>query len=212
MIVAIDAGHGGHDGGAYGGFSKEKDIALTVSKLVAEFLQPHCKPFLTRENDVFLSLATRPTMANNVNADAFVSIHCNSADNASASGWEIFTTRGQNNSDKLAEAVGLRYGAANPNLKARFDESDGDLDKEANFAVIRGTNCPSCLVELGFISNQAEELILNNTQFQRDSAEAIALGVLDFLGIKTESVYVDSEPTLEDRVTSLEARLARAGF
>lgn len=196
-------------------FSKEKDIALIVAKLVADQLRPYCKPFLTRSDDTFLSLSTRPTMANNVKADAFVSIHCNSADNANARGWEVFTTRGQNRSDDLATCIGERYRSANPDLKTRFDESDGDLDKEANFAVIRGTDCPSCLMELGFISNSNEELLLNNAQFQRDAAKAIAQGILDFMGIEvgSEDVPSNQKPvTIEDRVAAIERRLDDAGL
>lgn len=213
--IAIDAGHGGHDGGAYGLFSKEKDIVLIVAKLVADQLRPYCKPFLTRSDDTFLSLSTRPTMANNIKADAFVSIHCNSADNASARGWEVFTTRGQNRSDDLATCIGERYRSANPDLKTRFDESDGDLDKEANFAVIRGTDCPSCLMELGFISNSDEELLLNNAQFQRGAAKAIAHGILDFLGIEIGSEDTPSsqnQASLECRVAAVERRLDEAGM
>ena len=211
--VAIDAGHGGHDGGAYGEYSKEKDIALSVSLLVAEYLKPYVKPFLTRSTDVFLSLSTRPTMSNNVKASAFVSIHCNSADNASATGWEVFTTPGQNNSDLLADAVGRRYGAANPDLKTRFDTSDGDIDKEANFAVIRGTNCPSCLFELGFISNKNEEILLNNPHYQKDSAKAIAYGILDYMGIEVDGCEpVEVTRTMEQRVEDIERRLDEAGL
>ena len=212
--VTIDAGHGGDDGGAYGSFSKEKNVALTVSLLVAEYLAPYVKPFLTRSTDVFLSLSTRPTMSNNVKASAFVSIHCNSADNANARGWEIFTTPGQNNSDTLATAIGERYGATNPDMRKRFDESDGDLDKEANFAVIRGTNHPSCLVELGFISNKDEETLLNSKEFQEDSAHAIASGILDFMGINPDigKPAIELKPTLEDRISSIEQRLDEAGI
>ena len=215
--VAIDAGHGDHDGGAYGSYSKEKDIALAVSLLVAEELKPYVTPFLTRSDDTFLSLSTRPDLANNANSSAFVSIHCNSADNENARGWEIFTTPGQNNSDKLATAIGVKYGKANPNMKKRVDESDGDLDKEANFAVIRGTACPSCLVELGFISNKDEETLLNYRQFQQESARAIAHGVLDYLGI-TYNVGVPAAPivatpaTTEERLTDIERRLDNAGL
>jgi len=211
--VAIDAGHGGHDGGAYGAYSKEKDIALSVSLLVAEYLRPYVKPFLTRSTDVFLSLSTRPTMANNAKASAFVSIHCNSANNENARGWEVFTTPGQNNSDLLATAIGERYGAANPDLKTRFDESDGDIDKEVNFAVIRGTECPSCLLELGFISNAGEEALLNNEQYQRASAKAIAYGVLDSMGIEVSgSEHVVVSRTIEQRIEDIERRLDEAGL
>jgi N-acetylmuramoyl-L-alanine amidase len=182
-VVVIDPGHGDHDGGAYGSYSKEKDIVLKVSKLIAEILSPYVTPFLTRDDDTFLSLSTRPDLANAAKANRFISIHCNAADNDSARGWEVFTTPGQNNSDKLATAIGIRYSEVNPSMKKRFDESDGDLDKEANFAVIKGTDCPSCLFELGFISNKDEENLLNNPSFQLDAANAIACGILDSLGI-----------------------------
>ena len=221
-VVVIDPGHGDQDGGAWGSYSKEKDIVLTVSKLVCEILSPYVTAMLTRDDDTFLSLSTRPTIANDAKANAFVSIHCNSADNDSARGWEIFTTRGQNNSDKLATAVGVRYGEVNPSMKKRFDESDGDLDKEANFSVIRGTNCPSCLMELGFISNKDEENMLNNPSFQLDAANAIACGILDFLGIVPDKeietklpespLVVKVELTDSQRLDSVEKRLDDAGL
>lgn len=215
--VTIDAGHGDHDGGAYGSYSKEKDIALTVSLLVAEELRPYVTPFLTRSDDTFLSLSTRPNLSNSANASAFISIHCNSFSDSNAHGWEIFTTPGQNNSDKLATAVGRQYGKANPSIRERFDESDGDIDKEANFAVIRGTDCPSCLLELGFISNIDEEKMLNNASYQVKSARAIAHGLLDFLGIEygledTKPVEVVTPQTTEQRLTSIEQRLDNAGL
>jgi N-acetylmuramoyl-L-alanine amidase len=215
--VAIDAGHGDHDGGAYGSYSKEKDIALTVALLVSEELKPYVNPFLTRSDDTFLSLSTRPTLSNNANASVFVSIHCNSFSDSNAQGWEIFTTPGQNNSDKLATAIGRQYGKANPSIRERFDESDGDLDKEANFAVIKGTNCPSCLLELGFISNIDEEIMLNNAAYQANSARAISHGILDYLGIEygvedSEPVEVATPLTDSERITNIEQRLDKAGL
>jgi len=213
--VAIDAGHGGDDGGAYGSYSKEKDIALTVSLLIAEELRPYVIPLLTRDNDIFLSLSTRPDLANAANASVFVSIHCNSFSDSNASGWEIFIAPGQNNSDKLATAIGVQYRHANQSMKKRFDESDGDLDKEANFAVIRGTNCPSCLVELGFISNKKEEVMLNDETFQKESAKAIAYGILNFMGINInldESEPVRVAPTTDERLDDIERRLDKAGL
>jgi len=213
--ITIDAGHGDQDGGAHGSYSKEKDIALTMALLVAEELKPYITPILTRSDDTFLSLSERPEIANAANSSAFISIHCNSFSDPNANGWEIFTTPGQNNSDKLATSIGKQYGKANPDLRARFDESDGDLDKEANFAVIRGTNCPSCLLELGFISNLEEEKMLNDLGYQAISSKAIAHGILDFLGI-----YYTSEPpkpaevpqTTEQRLTNLEQRMDQAGL
>ncbi len=214
--ITIDAGHGDHDGGAHGSYSKEKDIALTMALLVAEELKPYLTPILTRSDDTFLSLSARPDIANAANSSAFVSIHCNSFSDPNANGWEIFTTTGQNNSDKLATAIGNPYGEANPNIRKRFDHSDGDIDKEANFAVIRGTNCPSCLLELGFISNRVEEDILNDPQYQARSAKAIAHGILDFVGIDWSNENpkpIEATPqTTEQRLTNIEQRLDNAGL
>jgi N-acetylmuramoyl-L-alanine amidase len=214
--ITIDAGHGDHDGGAHGSYSKEKDIALIMSLLVAEELKPYVTPILTRSDDTFLSLSARPEIANTANSSAFVSIHCNSFSDPNANGWEIFTTPGQNNSDKLATNIGKQYGKANPDLHARFDESDGDLDKEANFAVIRGTNCPSCLLELGFISNKLEEITLNDSTWQANSAKAIAHGILDFLCIEYSSEPskpIEAAPqTTEQRLNNIEQRLDNAGL
>jgi N-acetylmuramoyl-L-alanine amidase len=215
--ITIDAGHGDHDGGAHGLYSKEKDIALKVSILVADELRPYVNPVLTRSDDTFLSLSARPDISNKNKSSAFVSIHCNSFSDPNSHGWEIFTTPGQNNSDKLATAIGKQYGKANPDLRARFDESDGDLDKEANFTVICGTDCPSCLLELGFISNRAEEDMLNDPEYQTRSAKAIAHGVLDFLEIYYSSESpkppeIVTPPTTDQRLCSIELRLDNAGL
>lgn len=79
--VVIDAGHGGKDPGAIGSYSKEKDIALAVAIKVKEILKkdaPQIKTTLTRDSDFFIELKGRHAIANNANADLFVSIHINS--------------------------------------------------------------------------------------------------------------------------------------
>ena len=61
--------------------------------------------------------------------------------------FSVFTTPGQNNSDKVAESILNNLEKDFPELKGRFDTSDGDKDKEANFQVLRGVNCPAVLIE-----------------------------------------------------------------
>jgi N-acetylmuramoyl-L-alanine amidase len=107
-LIVIDAGHGGKDGGAYGKRSKESDIALSVSRKIKNILEPYLTAKLTRAADVFLPLNERPRRANLWGATAFISIHCNASDNKAARGWEVFTTKGQNNSDKLAICIAKR--------------------------------------------------------------------------------------------------------
>lgn len=90
-----------------------------------------------------------------------LSLHVNAAGNGewkNATGWSAWTTRGQNNSDKLAECL---YDAAEEILKPigksiRYDRTDGDRDYESNFYVIKNSNCVSVLTENFFMDNKKD--------------------------------------------------------
>ena len=91
--IVIDAGHGGNKPGAIGSKYKEKDITLSVSiklgKLINENLKG-VKVYYTRVIDQDIDLYKRSTVANKINADLFLSIHCNSSTNKQANGTETF--------------------------------------------------------------------------------------------------------------------------
>ena len=123
----------------------------------------------------------RADVANRKKADAFISIHCNGATSPQAKGFEIWTTPGQNRSDILATDIFNSWGKMFPGQPKRTDFSDGDPDKEADFTVIKRTNCPSCLVELAFITNPDEERFLLDKISQARMAVAIADGIEKFL-------------------------------
>lgn len=94
-VVVIDPGHGGKDPGAVSDDLKiaEKDVTLELSKLLKrnlEKLSPNVSVFLTRNDDIFLTLKERAKIANNHGADVFISVHFNDSDFESASGPEIF--------------------------------------------------------------------------------------------------------------------------
>ena len=94
FTVVLDAGHGGHDAGAVGTFSKEKNINLRFTLLVGDMIKkniPDAKVIYTRDKDVFVDLNERARIANRNKADLFVSIHTNSSKNTSANGMETFT-------------------------------------------------------------------------------------------------------------------------
>ena len=79
--IVLDPGHGGHDSGAVGRQSKEKDIALQVALKLGKKIQkefPGIKVVYTRTTDVYPKLYERPALANKHHADLFISIHCNS--------------------------------------------------------------------------------------------------------------------------------------
>ena len=96
FTVVIDAGHGGKDPGALSanGKVREKDITLKVALLVGESIvkkHPEVKVLYTRKSDVFVGLNDRARMANKADADLFISIHVNAAENRSAKGAETYT-------------------------------------------------------------------------------------------------------------------------
>lgn len=91
--VVIDAGHGGKDPGTSGVFSKEKDIALSIALELGRIIQENMKDvevIYTRKNDHFLELEQRAEIANNNNADLFISLHANAISVKSVHGTESY--------------------------------------------------------------------------------------------------------------------------
>lgn len=95
FVVVIDAGHGGHDPGAVGKISKEKNINLSVALKLGKQIKRNCsdvKVIYTRERDVFIPLDRRAEIANDAKADLFISIHTNAlANNRVAKGASTWT-------------------------------------------------------------------------------------------------------------------------
>ena len=92
-VVVIDAGHGGHDPGAVGKHSKEKNIALAIALKTGKYITDNFKDvkvIYTRDTDVFIKLWRRAQIANQAHADLFISIHCNSNDSPKPYGTETW--------------------------------------------------------------------------------------------------------------------------
>ena len=189
MRVVIDPGHGAPDPGARGRMSNEADINLDVAVELSKILSsmgivaPLTRTGQKRlyKDNRNLGLSARPAMANRLKADAFISIHGNGAVAPEANGFEVYTTPGQNNSDKLATAIFESWQKAFPAQRKRTDYRDNDPDKEVNYKVLREANCPAVLVELGFITNPNEERFLLNKMNQEIMGLAIATGIYNFL-------------------------------
>jgi N-acetylmuramoyl-L-alanine amidase len=91
--VVIDAGHGGHDPGAVGKNSKEKDIVLSIALKTGKYIKENLKDvevIYTRKTDVFVELFRRARIANEAKADLFISIHCNANPSTSPFGSETY--------------------------------------------------------------------------------------------------------------------------
>ena len=108
FTVVIDPGHGGVDPGALGRKSKEKDVTMSVSKMLAEMIKekyPEIKIIFTRTTDVKIPLVKRAGIANDANADLFISIHSNASKSRKANGCETFTLGAGSNAEAKAAAM-----------------------------------------------------------------------------------------------------------
>lgn len=108
FTLVIDPGHGGHDAGAIGKFSKEKDINLRTALAFGKYVERNCsdvKVIYTRKNDVFVKLDQRAEIANRAKADLFISIHTNSLPGKKISrGLETYTLGMHRAADNLEVA------------------------------------------------------------------------------------------------------------
>lgn len=183
-LVCIDPGHGGTASGAVGTTGVlEKDINLKIALMVRDNLrQAGLKVMMTRETDCDVDLHARGEMANAAKANLFVSVHNNAGapgDNA-ANGTETYHFKDSAKGKLLAQCIQRC-------LIAALRSVDRGV-KTAAFAVLVDTKMPASLVEVGFLSNPAEEAKLVTTSYQKAAADAIARGILEYLNWST-TVY-----------------------
>lgn len=172
-VIVIDAGHGGADTGAMRGNTLEKDLTLDIALRVEQILQERGlkKVVMTRRSDETLSLARRVEIANEKNADIYISIHINASVKTEIKGIEThyYTEKGYDVAKIIHEE-----------LIENIDTEDRGLFK-SKFYVINHTEAPAVLLELGFISNEYERSKLCSDTRQKESAEAIAEGIINYL-------------------------------
>ena len=172
MKIVIDPGHSGTvEPGACAGGVRECDAVMAIAKLLAEQLyEKDHEVLLTRNGDIDTdALDFRAGLANANQADLFVSIHANSAENPAAHGTEVYHYPGSEEGQWLAGLIQSR-------LVAELKTADRGV-KEANFQVLRETVCPAVLVEVAFISNEADQRLLTAYACQLGAALAIAAGI-----------------------------------
>jgi N-acetylmuramoyl-L-alanine amidase len=168
--VVLDAGHGGHDRGAraYKG-NHEKVLALDTSKRLAQILRENgLRVIETRPADYFVPLDQRVAISNRSRNAVFVSIHYNWARRSKAAGVETFycSPRSTRLAENIQREILRPYRAIDRGVKDR------------PFYVLKNNRRPAVLVELGFLSNPAENASIQKTQIRQKLAEAVARGIL----------------------------------
>lgn len=170
-IICIDAGHGGEPGAVNG--SKYESVAtLDIAfKVGAELERNGYEVVYTRTTDKHITLAERCTISNSKNADAFISIHLNAAENKDAEGIETWRY----------QTVGATTKALASNIQEELITATGakprGVKTTTTLYVLRRTKAPAVLIECGFISNNYEAKQLFADSYQSKLAKAIVKGV-----------------------------------
>lgn len=179
--IVIDPGHGGRDSGATGNGLKEKDLCLELSLKLRDKLEKYdCGLKLTREKDEYVSLSDRASLANEINADLFYSVHINGHSNEDAHGYETFIhSSNPSHTRKIAEKIHVPL--------ADYWLKNGSVDrgiKTANFAVLRLTSMPAVLVENGFLTNRKNAELLKDEEFKSGLVKAMEKGVVEAMNLE----------------------------
>ena len=181
--VVIDCGHGGVDlQGKYrtapakmftfpnGEVAYEGVYNRLIGKELETLLKKSYDVFYTvaPNNPMDLSLKNRVTITNMFPSFStiLISLHSNASSSHNARGFEVYTSVGETKSDKLAHFIGGEIQKSFPNNRFRKDMSDGDLDKESNFYVLRKSNCSAILLESLFFDNYEYFKLLKDKDFR----------------------------------------------
>jgi N-acetylmuramoyl-L-alanine amidase len=182
--VCLDPGHGGKDLGALSsnGLRREKDDNLAIALAVRELLEPYqVRVLLTREEDEFVSLEKRRDLANRKKANLFLSLHRNSSDSGGG-GVEIWI-HSQNPAPDRALAQLILWNLGTAGVQADRGVKTGYRgDKTKDYFVNRETEMPSCLVELGFVTDDRDNALFDEN-FDK-YAQAIAGAVMTTLKLR----------------------------
>jgi len=174
LNIVLDAGHGGHDTGALGAKTREKDHTLDlIQRLAGDLRARGANVLLTRSGDYFVTLEGRVDFANTRRADLFISIHNNASDNRSSSGTETFYY--------TAQSVGLAH-----EIHRELSRATGCPNRgisQARFFVIRKTWMPSVLLEVAFVTNPREEGYLSSPEWCQRVADGVTRGVLNYAAV-----------------------------
>ena len=212
LVIAIDAGHGGQDPGAIGqGGKREKDVTLAISRELARLVNatPGLKAYLVRDGDVFIPLYKRARLAREADADIFVSIHADAAENRSADGSSVYVLSLKGASSQRARWLADKENAADLLGGVRVAEAGNtlnavllDLTQSGNMRASEdaGAQVLSSLQQVGNVHKRAVE-----------RANFAVLRTADMPAMLVETAFI-SNPEEERRLgdPAFQARLASA--
>lgn len=187
-IIVVDAGHGGNDTGTYTDDMKyfEKDINLSVILYLKELLdsEDSLRVYYTRLSDEKVYLNPRLNLANALNADLFISVHCNSSEYESASGSEVLYRA---KDKKKASITSKRFASICLEEVAKsFGTRNRGLVKGNEIYIVDNAKVPVALIELGFMSNESDLDLLISETGRKKAAQGISNAIKKALNVLEE--------------------------
>ena len=184
--IMLDAGHGGYDGGASCAVSpsawNEQKINLSIASKIKALLENEgARVIMTRSEGGFLSLTGRTDLARRYKPDIFISIHCDASSSASAYGTSAFYYRAF--SQPLASSIhNAIVSCWKNNIYAGMNRTGSDRGSLfAAYRVTRIEECPSVLIEYGFVTNPVECQALENGTNRDLLAKATVTGIKNYI-------------------------------
>ncbi len=173
--IVVDAGHGGNKSGAVYEDIMEKDLTLSMSKMLEKkLLAMGYNVIMTRSTDIYMNLYERADIANAAEADLFISVHCNaSATNRDFQGIFTYYHPSSNRGRRLAET-----------LQPYMAKATGGIDRgvlKDDFVVLRETKMCAVLIETGFMTNHEELMRLADKTYQDKLMQGVADGLTAYL-------------------------------
>ena len=193
-VICIDAGHGGDDEGASSGDQIEKEQTLKIAQLVADDLESDgIRVVMTRDDDSTTSLESRAQTANDAGAFGFVSIRRNmyNGTKTDVKGVEIWTSHDAGTEETELARLVLKRLTDTGYITSRGIKGGSMDDPETDYYVIRKTQMPSILIELGFLSSEDDRAMVE--EYADVTARAIADGIEDWITEQTETESTTSE-------------------
>ena len=173
-IVVLDAGHGGKDPGAISTNLKlkEKDLALdTVLRLNKLLEEAGFTTYLVRDSDTYVELYERAGVANELKADAYVSVHYNSHPDKNVSGVQVLYNADPNRDNKNFAKI------MQEEMIKELKAVDRQIVERPNLVVIRETKMPAVLTEMAFLTNEKEEALVQTEEYRQKCVQALYNGI-----------------------------------
>ncbi len=174
FLVVIDPGHGGNDYGTGAEGIDEKDIVLEISLKLGKLLEDSgIKVLYTRSTDEYITLGKRAEIANNAGADLFISVHINALeDDTLCSGSETLFSGKDDNSEGKIDSERFA-GIVQDEIVTALGTKDNGIIERPRLAVLRQTNMPAVIAELGYITNESDREKLKSDKYKELAAEAL---------------------------------------